>query len=134
MRKQTMLRHTLLAAALAAAVPLSFAQPVSPGSSLGSSGSTIGAPGSTLGNPGTPGQSTGSPQVPSTGSISRPGDTRLPGSDTTPGLSTLPSIGERDRERDNASSGATRPPFGMSGTAPRPSSPGCVPGSISNPC
>lgn len=128
-----MLKTTLIAALLAAA-PACFAQsaPNAPGSALGSSGSTLGAPGSTLGTPATPGQSTGSPQVPSTGSIARPGDTRLPGSDTTPGLSTLPGV--NDRDRDSASSGATRPPFGMTGTSPRPSTPGCVPGSLSNPC
>ena len=128
-----MLKNVFIAA-LALAAPVCFAQSTAnaPGSALGSSGSTLGQPGSTLGNPATPGQSTGSPQLPSTGSIARPGDTRLPGSDTTPGLSTLPGVNERDR--DSASAGATRPPFGMTGTAPRPSTPGCIPGSISNPC
>jgi hypothetical protein len=116
-----MLGKTLIAA-LALAAPVCFAQTTT----------------SPLSPPATPAPSTTSPQVPSTGSILRPGDTRLPGSDTTPGLSTLPGVNDlerqRERERDNASFGATRPPFGMGGTAPRPSSPGCVPGSISNPC
>jgi hypothetical protein len=124
-----MLKRTLMAAALATAVPLCFAQSTTnaPGSAIGSSGSTLGAPGSTLGTPATPGQSTGSPQMPSTGSISRPGDTRLPGSDTTPGLSTLPGIGDRSTDPLDRNSS-----FGSS-TPRRPIGP-CTPGSISNPC
>ncbi|HWA36908.1 MAG TPA: hypothetical protein VG873_03510 [Burkholderiales bacterium] len=117
-------------AALAAAVPASFAQ-------------TAGQPGTSLG-------------VPSTGSIVRPGDTTLPGTPTTPGLSTLPGAASgtspgvlpplapstpgpsvlpnsTDPLDRNSSTGATRPPFGSSGTSPRPM-PGCVPGSVTNPC
>jgi hypothetical protein len=124
---------------------------VTPGSSLGASGSTLGAPGSTLGTPSTPGVSSGSPNVPSTGAFNRPGDTTLPGSATTPGLSTLPGV----NGRDSASVGSsTSPPpadtlrlpppvtggSGVLGPAPSSSGviggsrPGCIPGSISNPC
>jgi hypothetical protein len=148
-----MLKQSLLAIALAAAVPACFAQAAgsanAPGSALGSSGSTLGQPGSTLGSPATPGQSTGTPAIPSTGALSRPGDTRLPGSDTTPGLSTLPGVSD-PLERNSSFGSSTLPDParipaapgsqitpGVLGPAPgvggRPVGP-CTPGSISNPC
>ncbi len=124
---------------------------VAPGSSLGSSGSTLGAPGSTLGTPSTPGVNSGSPSVPSTGAFNRPGDTTLPGSATTPGLSTLPGVTGRDSA--SVGSSTSQPPAdtlrlpppvtggsGVLGPAPSSSGviggsrPGCIPGSISNPC
>ena len=153
-----MLKQTILAATLAAAVPVCFAQSATnaPGSALGSSGSSLGQPGSSLGTPSTPGVNTGSPQLPSTGAFARPGDTTLPGTPTTPGLTTLPGA-PRDagnfggpippstpgpsvlpRYSDpldrNSSMGATRPPFGLGGTAPRPSTSNCIPGSVTRAC
>jgi hypothetical protein len=154
-----MIKQALLAISLAAAVPASFAQSTTnaPGSALGSSGSTIGQPGSSLGTPSTPGGSTGSPQLPSTGTFARPGDTTLPGTPTTPGLSTLPGAprdsgnfgtsaippstpgpsvlpNSTDPLDRNSSFGATREPFGLSGTSPRPPASNCIPGSITRPC
>jgi hypothetical protein len=118
-----------------AAVPACFAQSTgtAPGSALGSSGSTLGQPGSSLGAPAT--------SVPSTGAILRPGDTTLPGTPTTPGLSTLPGAASATTpsvlphptdplDRNSSIGGSSRSPFG---TSPRPL-PGCVPGSVTNPC
>jgi hypothetical protein len=154
-----MIKQALFAITLAAAVPASFAQSTAnaPGSALGSSGSTLGQPGSSLGTPTTPGGSTGSPQIPSTGTFARPGDTTLPGTPTTPGLSTLPGAprdsgnfgtsaippstpgpsvlpNSTDPLDRNSSAGGTREPFGLNGTAPRPSTSNCIPGSITRPC
>ena len=128
-----MLRQTFIALALAAAVPASFAQT---SGTTSSSGSALGPSSPQI-------------QVPSTGSLSRPGDTRLPGSDTTPGLSTLPGVSD-PMDRNSSLGGSSLPgagrlpapgsqttPGGVFGPAPgavgRPVGP-CSPGSISNPC
>lgn len=130
-----MLRKVFIAAALAA-TPLAYAQltttpqPVTP-------------------TPMSPGAA---PAIPATGAFNRPGDTTLPGSATTPGLSTLPGV--NDRGDASTGSSAVQPPVdtlrlpppvvtGGSGVlGPAPSSPGviggprpgCIPGSLSNPC
>ena len=140
-----MLRKVFIAAALAA-TPLSHAQlstapqPITP---------TPMSPGAA---PTTPGVTTGSPAIPSTGTFNRPGDTTLPGSATTPGLSTLPGV--NDRSDASAGSSAVQPSAdtlrlppppvtsgsGVLGPAPSApgviggSRPGCIPGSLSNPC
>ncbi len=127
-----MLKQSFIALALAAAVPVCFAQ---------SSGTTS-SPGSALGS------SSPQTQIPSTGAILRPGDTRLPGSDTTPGLSTLPGVTD-PMERNSSLGGSSLPGagrlpaspgsqitpgvFGPAPGAGRPVGP-CMPGSISNPC
>lgn len=129
-----MLKKAFVAAALAA-TPLAYAQL------------------STTPQPITPTpMSPGATPIPSTGAFNRPGDTALPGSATTPGLSTLPGVNERSDA--SAGSSAVQPPAdtlrllppavtGGSGVlGPPPSSsgviggsrPGCVPGSLTNPC
>lgn len=130
-----MLRKVFVAAALTAA-PLCYAQ-------------TSTMPYSTAPQSMSPGAA---PAVPSTGAFSRPGDTTLPGSATTPGLSTLPGV--NDRSDASAGSSAVQPPAdtlrlpppavtsgsGVLGPAPSApgviggSQPGCIPGSLSNPC
>lgn len=139
-----MTKRTLVATALMAAAPLCFAQIQSTPNSMAPTPMSPGAA-----TPGTPGVTTGSPSIPSTGNFQRPGDTTLPGSATTPGLSTLPGV----NERDGASAGATGAPDtlrlppptattpGVLGPAPSSpgvigggNRPGCVPGSLSNPC
>jgi hypothetical protein len=140
-----MLRKVFIAAALAAA-PLAHAQlsttpqPITP--TPMSPGAASPAPGAT----------TGSPAIPSTGAFSRPGDTTLPGSATAPGLSTLPGV--NDRSDASAGSSSVQPPAdalrlpppavtsgsGVLGPAPSApgviggSRPGCIPGSLTNPC
>lgn len=123
-----MAKRTLVATVLMAAAPLCFAQIQS-------------TPNSMKPTPISP--------DPATGSFQRPGDTTLPGSATTPGLSTLPGV----NERDGASAGASGAPDtlrlppptattpGVLGPAPSSpgvigggNRPGCVPGSLSNPC
>lgn len=129
-----MLKKAFVAAALAA-TPLAYAQL------------------STTPQPITPTpMSPGATALPSTGAFNRPGDTTLPGSATTPGLSTLPGVNERSDA--SAGSSAVPPPAdtlrlpppavtsgpGVLGPAPSApgviggSRPGCIPGSLANPC